>query len=84
MISRGITAVAATNFVAVPWSTWHSWLRKNHENSRELYEFAYTCHLEAMAHRTLLILDQIEARRESEMTKYHAEHRAWRKACYPW
>ena len=40
--------------------------------------------LEAMADKTLLILDQLEARRESEMKKYHAEHRAWRKARNPW
>jgi hypothetical protein len=83
LISRGITATATTEFVAVPWSTWHAWLRKNHEHARELFDFAYTCHLEAMADKTLMILDQLEERRESEMKKYHAEHCAWRKARNP-
>ena len=62
LISRGIIATAAVNFVAVSWATWQSWLRRNHEHARELFDFAYTCHLEAMADKTLLILDQLEAR----------------------
>jgi hypothetical protein len=81
LIARGITATAASHFVAVPWSTWQSWLRKNHEHAREIFDFAYMCHLDAMADKTLLILDQLEDRREAALKKYHAAHRAWRKTC---
>ena len=35
LISRGITASAATEFVGLPWSTWHAWIRRNHCQAKE-------------------------------------------------
>jgi hypothetical protein len=56
LISRGITATAATRYVGLPWATWQKWLKLNHERAAEQYEFAYTSHLEVMADRTLRIV----------------------------
>ena len=79
LVSQGITATASVRFVGVPWATWQAWLKKNHEQARDKYEFAYACHLEVMADNTLRILEQLEAKREAAMRDYHAAHKAWRE-----
>jgi hypothetical protein len=78
LIAQGITATASVKYVGVPWATWHKWVKLNHEQAREKYEFAYTCHLEVMADRTLQIYEELKAQRESEMSKFVAAHDAWR------
>jgi hypothetical protein len=77
LIARGITATAAVRYVGVPWATWQAWLKTNHERARESFEFAYTCHLEAMADRTLQIYEELKALRESKMAEFVAAHDAW-------
>ena len=52
LVTRGITASAATEFINLPWSTWNAWLRRNHCQAREKYDLAYDFHLEAMADKT--------------------------------
>jgi Bacteriophage Sf6, terminase small subunit-like len=77
LIAQGITVMASVRYVGVPYATWHKWTKLNHEQAREKYEFAYTCHLEAMADRTLQIYEELKALRESEMSKFIATHDAW-------
>ena len=57
LIAQGITVMASVRYVGVPYATWHKWIHLNHERAGEKYEFAYTCHLEAMADRTLQIYE---------------------------
>jgi hypothetical protein len=78
LVSQGITATASVKYVGVPWVTWHKWLKLNHEQAREKYEFAYLCHLEAMADRTLQIYEELEAQRESALHEFYQAHDAWR------
>jgi hypothetical protein len=68
LIAQGITTMAAVKYVGVPYATWHKWIKNNHEQAKEKYEFAYTCHLEAMADRTLQIYEELKALRESALT----------------
>jgi hypothetical protein len=77
LIAQGITVMASVRYVGVPYATWHKWTKLNHEQAREKYEFAYICHLEAMADRTLQIYEELKALRESEMAKFIAAHDAW-------
>ena len=79
LIARGITATASVKYVGVPWATWQKWLTLDHENARKSFEFAYTCHLEAMADRTLQIYEELKAQRESALEKYYLAHDAWRE-----
>ena len=81
LVSRGLTAIAATEYVGVRWSLWHKWLRENHERAKEIYDFSYICNLEAMADNSLRIYQQLESRRDAAQKKYYREHRAWRKTC---
>jgi hypothetical protein len=81
LVSQGITATAAVKYVGLPWATWQAWLKKNHENAREKFNFAYNCHLEVMADNTLRIYEQLKAEREAAMQAYHAAHKKWRQAC---
>jgi hypothetical protein len=77
LIAQGITVMVSTRFVGMPYATWHKWVKLNHEQARDKYEFAYTCHLEVMADRTLQIYEELKAQRESEMAKFIAAHDAW-------
>src|SRR6266511_3104903 len=61
LIALGITVMASVRYVGVPYETWHKWNKLNHEQAREKYEFAYNCHLEAMADRTLQIYEELKA-----------------------
>jgi hypothetical protein len=79
LISRGITATASVRFVGVPWATWQAWLKKNHEQARDKYEFAYSCHLEVMADNTLRIFEQLKAERDAALKAYNEAHRVWRE-----
>jgi hypothetical protein len=63
----------------VPWATWQSWLKKNHEQAREKFDFSYGSHLEVMADATLRIFEQLKAEREAAVKVYHEAHRAWRE-----
>ena len=78
LIAQGITVMASTRYVGVRYATWHKWTKFNHEQAQEKYEFAHLCHLDAMADRTLQIYEDLKALRESEMSKFVAEHDAWR------
>jgi hypothetical protein len=49
LIAQGITATASVRFVGVPWATWQAWLKQNHQQANEKFEFAYTAHLEVMS-----------------------------------
>jgi hypothetical protein len=53
LVAQGITATAASRYVGVPWAMWQSWLKKNHEQAREKFDFSYGSHLEVMADATL-------------------------------
>jgi hypothetical protein len=64
--------------MSVPWVTWWKWLKINHEQAREKYEFAYICHLEVMADRTLQIYEELKAQRESALHEFYQAHDAWR------
>ena len=77
LIAQSITVMAATRYVGVPYATWHKWIKLNHEQAGEKYEFAYICHLEAMADRTIQIYEELKAQRKSEMAKFIAAHDAW-------
>jgi len=77
LIAQGITTMAAVKYVGVPYATWHKWIKFNHELAKEKYEFAYLCHLEAMADRTLQIYEAVKAQRESEVAKYITAHDVW-------
>jgi len=66
LIAQGITVMAAVRYVGVPYATWHKWVKLNHEQSREKFEFAYFAHLEAMADRTLQIYEDLKTQRETE------------------
>ena len=78
LVSQGITANAAVKYVGVPWATWHKWQHLNHCEAARRYEFAYKCHLEAMADKTLQVFERLEKKREECLQKYYAEHREWR------
>lgn len=80
IVAQGITATAAVKFVGVPWATWHKWLKLNHHEANERYDFAVIAHLEAMADKTLLIYEELKARREAAKEKYNAALREWRLA----
>ena len=79
LVSQGITATASVRFVGVPWATWQAWLKKNHEQARDKYEFAYSCHLEVMADNTLRIFEQLKAERDAALKAYNEAHRVWRE-----
>jgi hypothetical protein len=74
LIAQGITATASTRYVGLPWATWQSWLKKNHQDAREKFEFAYTAHLEVMADNTIRIYEQLKAEREAAMKEFHEAH----------
>ena len=78
IISAGITAKAACEYVGVPWATWQYWRRHNVENAREKSDFAYKSHLEVIADSTLDILDQLKEQRDAARKAYHQEYEAWR------
>ena len=80
IVAQGITATAAVKFVGVPWATWHKWLKLNHHEANERYDFAVIAHLEAMADKTLLIYEELKARREAAKEKYNTALREWRLA----
>jgi hypothetical protein len=61
LVSQGITATASARYVVLPWVTWWKWLKINHENAREIYEVAYTAHLEVMARPHAANLRRIES-----------------------
>jgi hypothetical protein len=79
LIAQGITATASTRYVGLPWATWQSWLKKNHQDAREKFEFAYTAHLEVMADNTIRIYEQLKAEREAAMKEFHEAHDHWRE-----
>ena len=64
LISRGILGTVATEFVGVPWSTWHAWIRRNHCRAKELHDLAYEFHLEAMADKIHRVYLELKAKRE--------------------
>lgn len=80
IVARGITATAAVKFVGVPWATWHKWLKLNHHEANERYDFAVIAHLEAMADKTLLIYEELKTSREAAKEKYNRALREWRLA----
>ena len=80
IVAQGITATAAVKFVGVPWATWHKWLKLNHHEANERYDFAVIAHLEAMADKTLLIYEELKAKREAAKEKYNAALQEWRLA----
>jgi hypothetical protein len=79
LVAQGVIAVEAVKQANLPWATWHKWRRLNHCKADERYDFAYKCHLEAMADKTLKVYEALEAKREQCLEKYYAEHRAWRE-----
>ena len=64
----------------MPWATWHKWLKLNHHEANERYDFAVIAHLEAMADKTLLIYEELKAKREAAKEKYNAALQEWRLA----
>ena len=57
IISAGIAAKAACEYVGVPWATWQCWRRNNVENAREKSDLAYEWDLEVIVDATLSIFD---------------------------
>jgi hypothetical protein len=81
LISRGITASAATEFVGLPWSTWHAWIRRNHCQAKEKHDLAYDFHLEAMTDKIHRVYLEIKAKREKALEAYYKRYDAWVDAC---
>lgn len=81
IVAQGITATAAVKYVGVPWATWQKWLKLNHQEARERFDFAYTAHLEVMADRTIQIYEELKAKREAAQQKHGNEMRMWRIQC---
>jgi hypothetical protein len=79
LISRGITASAATEFVGLPWSTWHAWIRRNHCQAKEKHDLAYDFHLEAMADKIHRVYLEIRAKREKALEAYYKRYDACNK-----
>ena len=77
LISRGILGIVATEFVGVPWSTWHAWIRRNHCRAKELHDLAYEFHLEAMADKIHHVYLELKAKREASMQDYYRRRREW-------
>jgi Bacteriophage Sf6, terminase small subunit-like len=77
LIASGITAKAACEYVGVPWATWQYWRRNNIENARVTSDFAYKCHLEAIADSTLDILDQFKEQRDAAEKACREAYKAW-------
>lgn len=77
LISRGILGTVATEFVGVPWSTWHAWIRRNHCRAKELHDIAYEFHLEAMADKIHRVYLELKAKREMCMQDYYRRRREW-------
>ena len=77
IISVGITAKAACEYVGVPWATWQYWRRNNVENAREKSDFAYECQLEEMADAILDIFDQFKEQRDAAVKTYREAYKAW-------
>jgi hypothetical protein len=81
LISRGITASAATEFVGLPWSTWHAWIRRDHCQAKEKHDLAYDFHLEAMTDKIHHVYLEIKAKREKALEAYYKRYDAWVDAC---
>ena len=77
IISAGITAKAACEYVGVPWATWQCWRRNNVENARERSDLAYEWDLEVIADATLSIFDELKQERDSAVKAYHEAYEAW-------
>jgi hypothetical protein len=77
IISAGITAKAACEYVGVPWATWQYWRRNNVENARGKSDLAYELHLQVIADSTLDILDQFKEQCDAAAKACHEAYKAW-------
>ena len=64
--AQGITLMASLRYVCLPYTTWHKWIKRNHCHTKERYEFAHHCHLEAMVDKSLQV---IENSKQNEKTR---------------
>jgi Bacteriophage Sf6, terminase small subunit-like len=77
IISAGITAKAACEYVGVPWATWQYWRRNNVENAREKSDFAYERQLEEIADAILDIFDELKEQQDAALKAYREAYKAW-------
>ena len=77
LIASGITAKAACEYVGVPWATWQYWRRNNIENARGTSDFAYKCHLDAIADSATDILVQLGRQHDAALKAYREAYKAW-------
>ena len=79
MYAQGATQTEVLKHVGLPYVTWHKWREDNYCQLKVRYAFAHVCHLEAMADKTLLVFEELEAKRERCMAEFKIKHDAWVK-----
>lgn len=80
LVANGMGAVEAVKQVQLPWSTWHSWVERNHLLAKERYALAYKMHLEIRADQTIKIYDDLLEERRIKRAEYFKDHDDWRAA----
>lgn len=88
---QGITLMASLRYVGVPYTTWHRWHKRDHCQAKERYEFAHHCHMEAMADKSLQLIEQLIAQRKDakqklseKLAQWHEAHREHEKEMRKW
>lgn len=84
MYAQGATLTEVLKHVGLPYVTWHKWRTEDRHQLKARYEFAHVCHLEAMADKTLLVFEQLEARRNACMAEFKVKHDAWVETMNAW
>ncbi len=89
--AQGITLMASLRYVGLPYTTWHKWIKRDHCHTKERYECAHHCHLEAMVDKSLQVIEILEAERKDakqklreRLAEWHAAHREHERAMRKW
>lgn len=84
MYAQGATMTEVLKHVGLPYVTWHKWRDEDRHQLKVRYAFAHVCHLEAMADKTLLVFEELEAKREECMAIFKTKHDAWVTTMNEW